>query len=437
MVQAVFANKGELHMNIKLQNTAKIIEADIGLDGISVISGLNNTGKSTILKTIYMTINLYRNATSKIMKERKRSLQNIVRNNESYFDEKGYDYLPTNLLIELSSVLCDSINALAEQEDCYESLKKLFHQVLAHYAERVENKYIYSDEFLLPIYDKVKEVIKRPKEDYLKYIGDMYLRNNFHNQVNCLQNKNKAYIEISSSYGNNHISILDNKIAEMSYSSINEPDAIYLPALNTLDFINRSVFFRGNISYSPDYDLKKYILSEMDEDLTFEDYSEINENVNIIKEIINEVVHGKLETNDNGVILFKDNELEDDIDLGNIASGMKNFLIIQKLVQNGSLKKNSVLLIDEPETNLHPEWHLKFAEILVLMYKNMGVKAVVNSHSPYFIRALEVKMADHGIKSQAKYYMMQEMEKNRFVSKDVSGETNKIYEKLYQPLEYL
>ena len=52
MVQAVFANKGELHMNIKLQNTAKIIEADIGLDGISVISGLNNTGKSTILKRL-------------------------------------------------------------------------------------------------------------------------------------------------------------------------------------------------------------------------------------------------------------------------------------------------------------------------------------------------------------------------------------------------
>ena len=111
--------------------------------------------------------------------------------------------------------------------------------------------------------------------------------------------------------------------------------------------------------------------------------------------------------------------------------------MIKKLVENGFLKKNSILLIDEPETNLHPEWHLKFAEILVLMYKNMGVVSVVNSHSPYFIRALEVMMANHGIKDKGNFYLMKETMNNRYVAENVSENTERIYETLYKPLEIL
>ena len=71
------------------------------------------------------------------------------------------------------------------------------------------------------------------------------------------------------------------------------------------------------------------------------------------------------------------------------------------------------------------------------MYKYMGVRSIVNSHSPYFIRALEVKMADHGIKKKGRYYVMEEAEQNLFRAQDVTEETDKIYELLYKPLEYL
>lgn len=39
-------------MKLEIRNLAKIIEADIEIDGITVIAGDNNTGKSTVGKTL-------------------------------------------------------------------------------------------------------------------------------------------------------------------------------------------------------------------------------------------------------------------------------------------------------------------------------------------------------------------------------------------------
>ncbi len=63
--------------------------------------------------------------------------------------------------------------------------------------------------------------------------------------------------------------------------------------------------------------------------------------------------------------------------------------------------------------------------------------SVVNSHSPYFIRALEVMMANYGIKDKGSFYLMKETMKNRYISENVTKNTDRIYELLYKPLENL
>ena len=72
-------------MNIKLNNIAKVAEAEIRVDGVSVIGGYNDTGKSTVLKSIYMAANLFRNAEQKVREERRNSLFSAVANQASYF----------------------------------------------------------------------------------------------------------------------------------------------------------------------------------------------------------------------------------------------------------------------------------------------------------------------------------------------------------------
>ena len=54
-------------------------------------------------------------------------------------------------------------------------------------------------------------------------------------------------------------------------------------------------------------------------------------------------------------------------------SRIKEIGIIQILLQNNKLKENSFLIIEEPEASLHPEWEIKFAEILVLIVKELNI----------------------------------------------------------------
>ena len=61
---------------------------------------------------------------------------------------------------------------------------------------------------------------------------------------------------------------------------------------------------------------------------------------------------------------------------------------------------------------------------------------LANSHSPYFIRAIEVKMAENECALQGRYYFMKQDE-NAYISTDVTENTNEIYDALYQPLNLL
>jgi predicted ATPase len=120
-----------------------------------------------------------------------------------------------------------------------------------------------------------------------------------------------------------------------------------------------------------------------------------------------------------------------------VASGLKNILVIQKMIENGKLNSNTLLIIDEPEVNLHPEWQVKFAEIIVLMNLKMKVRTILNTHSPYFMRAIESKMAEHEIADKAKYYYMNNANNGEYSAEDVTDRTEIVYSTMYKPLEEL
>ena len=46
-------------MNLTIKNLAKISEANVSIDGITVIAGYNSTGKSTISKALVSCMRAY------------------------------------------------------------------------------------------------------------------------------------------------------------------------------------------------------------------------------------------------------------------------------------------------------------------------------------------------------------------------------------------
>lgn len=93
-------------MNISVSNVAKVRNAQIEIDGITVVAGLNGTGKTTISKGIYSSINAYKSLPEKILQSRRDSIHNtlmqILRRNEKLEQSFKYYDLVSDFFRELS-----------------------------------------------------------------------------------------------------------------------------------------------------------------------------------------------------------------------------------------------------------------------------------------------------------------------------------------------
>jgi len=78
------------------------------------------------------------------------------------------------------------------------------------------------------------------------------------------------------------------------------------------------------------------------------------------------------------------------IDFSLEAEGLRKLGLLWKLVRNGLLERGTILLWDEPETNLNPELYPLVVEILLELQQN-GVQIFVATHSYNFTKYLEIR----------------------------------------------
>lgn len=124
------------------------------------------------------------------------------------------------------------------------------------------------------------------------------------------------------------------------------------------------------------------------------------------------------------------------LNVRNLSTGLKTFVILKTLIENGTIESNGTIILDEPEIHLHPEWQLLFAEIIVLIQKEFGIHILMNTHSPYFLNAIEVYSAKYGIDDKCKYYLSSSQDGIGFIN-DVTNNIEAIYSKLARPLQDL
>lgn len=78
-------------MELSIRDFAKIKQADIVIDGITVIAGENNTGKSTVGKILFSLFNSLSDIEEKIFNERMREVE---KSNEKIM----YEYFDGNII---------------------------------------------------------------------------------------------------------------------------------------------------------------------------------------------------------------------------------------------------------------------------------------------------------------------------------------------------
>lgn len=106
-----------------------------------------------------------------------------------------------------------------------------------------------------------------------------------------------------------------------------------------------------------------------------------------ILEKISQVIDGTvIQEDDIFYVLKKDGRK---VDFSLEAEGLRKLGLLWKLIRNGLIEKDTILLWDEPEANLNPELFPLVAEILLELQKN-GVQIFVATHSYNFAKYLEI-----------------------------------------------
>jgi len=114
-----------------------------------------------------------------------------------------------------------------------------------------------------------------------------------------------------------------------------------------------------------------------------------------VEEDIHSKVSNKISTALNGEISY-DNEKFDfllnrdgyNVSSSNIASGVKSLGILDMLIKGGHTEDNNLLIVDEPEVNLHPKWQVLYCELICELVRS-GVDVIITTHSPYVIDSLK------------------------------------------------
>lgn len=409
-------------MKLYLENFAKIKKADIELNGITVIAGPNNTGKSTVGKALYCIFNSFYDLDKKLNNEKVNKIMDII-----------YKSLRTNLAVKnidlriiekFSQEISSSENI--SKDELQDKLKKL---LKVSYLDKLQD-----NEFEI-IAEEIMQVNSITKESLNKAVLNRYFSSEFKSQINNVNKENdktKLRLEIKNKIL--EISFEKNSIIDIKNDININTDAIYIDSPFVMDDINSYYRIKGTNNHRINLINK---LTEKKQDSVENIFDEIINNKKLENVIakLSFVATGKFKDLDFD-IGYQEKDYIKPIYVSNLSTGLKNFTILQRLIENGYIVENGLLILDEPEIHLHPEWQIIFAEILVILHRDINLNILLNTHSPYFLNALEVYSAKYKIEEKCKYYSSELKDKDIIIN-DVTNSIDIIYKKLSKPFQTL
>ncbi len=327
-------------MELQLKNIGMIKEANVKIDGLTVIAGENDTGKSTVGKALYLQLKAF--SYKKTLFDCENSVISSISN-----------YMQ---ILFKNSIKGDAKIQLNTKKNSYVSI------------------FIDGD---------IREV--KCKSDFKETYTPIFIESPL---VWNLQEFFRSLSDIES-----HLKITGENI-DIPYP-----------------FLMKDLYFKLVTSLDVKVGFKEGLLKK-------------------IKDIIN----GEFKKASSGIYIYTKKNDKKNYDLINTATGIKSFAILQVLLHNNRLNKDTILIFDEPEVHLHPKWQLEMAKILVELAAN-GVRIVVNSHSPYMIEALErYSKIEPKTKDKTNFYLAED----GFIKQieDSNSLTlEKIFSKLSEPFE--
>jgi predicted ATPase len=362
-------------VKVYFENLGNIAKGDVEINNLTIFAGQNNTGKTYVTYALY---SLFDKDFQYNLKELNSIIENLYRdgfyelNLRTFFDN-NYQKMKQEVEVafskSLSFVFSANENEFEKSKIKFELNETDIKQELLKTEHRSNINIGKNSKIVFEVIKEKNNTLLKtilfdntiPKDviyDNLKSVLSRFVFHNLFSNSFLLPAErtglNLFYRELSS----NRTAILHPLRELRNVSRYQQPIADYI------DFLNNS------------FELKK--LNSSFKDLAIE--------------IQTEILKGKYKLEKDGIYFLpykqhsNTNNFNQKISLHLSSSTAKTFFSLVFYLEHLATE-GEILIIDEPELNLHPDNQRKIARILT-MIANRGIKVIVSTHSDYFVREI-------------------------------------------------
>lgn len=388
-----------------------INSAAIANDGITVIAGENGSGKSTLSRMMYYMINIISDFAGYILKETIKNVVEVARPLHAAM-------MQTTRQLAYRSAVRERFDQLSKARS-FEELSESMLSMIEEYKP-----------MLLSFFETEKD--EKKQERILGYLGigtlgtpeeradacvnkvyDDFLRLDGKARGDIDTHPKSLLIEFVRAYGLD-LDDFPSKGVKLSEDGVELIMSKYFSAPLSL---HRAIYIDTPMAVNDNWNFSTRYWNNLMSLLNHDDVKGTPEE---------ELLQRKLRNILSGDILIEKDKISSmsklcyrrddglEIELVKAATGFKSFAYLLRLLMNGFLKQDTLLLIDEPEAHLHPQWIVEFANILVQLNKILGVKVMVTSHNPDMVSAIRSISEAEGVLDSTRFYLANSSENNPY-----------------------
>ena len=395
-------------MELKIDNIGAISNADIELDGITVIAGINNKGKSTVGKILYALLHDMYDWEKTYQDIRADKIYSFLTEQSIILEDycmakSGAKRRRTGKVNQLSRRYSADENFFAAIEDMQiQEGDSDLAEFLEKYAREYFSLYFKKDEQIL--HNRYRSVIREWVGNTIQKassvdIDELNLQKGIlRDSFNKVFNKQYRRIGTDSSKlcyteDNRKVSIKIGEEWEMDSPLRIRARTHFVESPRIYDILSDTRYGYVQREYLQHLMCPNTVVEKttfrIQPSFDNEDAEDRSKRFAKILEQLTETVQGQADFHQKVGLEFKDERIAKPIHAANVSTGVKALALLEYAIRIGAIRENDILILDEPEINLHPEWQVIYARALVHLQKEFNIRILLTTHSPFFIRAIE------------------------------------------------
>lgn len=386
----------------QIDNYHAIKHADLEINGITVVAGVNGCGKSTMSRWLYYVVNGLASLDDLLFSDFRDSI--------------------VNSLCKLS-VAVDDVSAYSEgdKKKSYEDMIALLSMITLSNGgvEKLRKSFVMAMDLLSEML-RVFMLQESNANQVLRVLNVLGIDGTDRAQQKLHENAMSLFAKYEADYQNRKserpLTYLQEKVKYVYKEKDSFPKVMSLKEdevellsekMGKVYGLNGAIYMGTPTAISLRQSDQVMLKALADKILYTNDKTSISSDSSAILSLIERMLGGTVMEKENlsSVDLVLHSKSGQEVRIEDLASGYKPLVYLLRLISNGWLTENTLLEIDEPETNLHPQWVVEFAHLLIMIHKYLGTKILITSHHPDMVSAIRYISEKEGLLDATRFYL--------------------------------